>query len=233
MPASSTATAKSTRRIERSRRGACSPPSQPLNAVFNYQSLFGTSLINELKVGYNRPRYDALAFGPSGYDPTQVSLSGTVTSSSLDARGTTGVARSGLLVRATSNASTNGQAYDPHSLSLSDTVTLNRGNHTFKFGGEYPEHRIEIPVSREQRDHVRRDQRVHRQPAAAGRRRPRFAFLHAPAVLRSGIRAGLLARDRPTYPGARPPVRLLLRREGKRRAGATLLHRGERLLDGP
>jgi outer membrane receptor protein involved in Fe transport len=108
-----------------------------LNAVFNYQSLFGTSLINELKVGYNRPKYDALAFGPAGYDPTQVSLSGTVNSSSLDARGTTGVARSGLLVRATSNASTNGQAYDPHSLSLSDTITLNRGNHTFKFGGEY------------------------------------------------------------------------------------------------
>jgi outer membrane receptor protein involved in Fe transport len=109
----------------------------PLNMVFNQQSLFGTNLINELKVGYNRPRYDAVAFGPSGYDPTQVSLSGTVTSSSLDARGTTGVARSGLLVRATSNASTNGQSYDPHSLALSDTITLNRGNHTFKFGGEY------------------------------------------------------------------------------------------------
>jgi hypothetical protein len=110
---------------------------QPLNLVFNHQSLFGTSVINELKVGFNRPRYDAIAFGPAGYDPTQVSLSGTVTSSSLDARGTTGVARSGLLVRATSNASTNGQAYDPHSLSLSDAVTVNRGNHTFKLGGEY------------------------------------------------------------------------------------------------
>ena len=110
---------------------------QPMNLVFNYQSLFATSVINELKVGFNRPRYDAIAFGPSGYDPTQVSLSGTVTSSSLDARGTTGVARSGLLVRATSNASTNGQAYDPHSLSLSDAITMNRGNHTFKLGGEY------------------------------------------------------------------------------------------------
>ncbi len=79
--------------------------------VANHQSLFGTSLINELKVGFNRPKYDAVAFGPSGYDPTQVSLSGTVTSQSIDARGTTGIARSGLLVRATSNASTNGQLY--------------------------------------------------------------------------------------------------------------------------
>jgi hypothetical protein len=110
---------------------------QPLNFVTNYQSIIGTSVINELKLGINRPRYDALAFGPSGYDPTQVSLSGTVTSQSIDARGTTGIARSGLLVRATSNASTNGQAYDPHSISLSDALTMTRGPHTFKVGGEY------------------------------------------------------------------------------------------------
>jgi hypothetical protein len=110
---------------------------QPLNFVTNYQSIVGTSVINELKLGVNRPRYDALAFGPSGYDPTQVSLSGTVTSQSIDARGTTGIARSGLLVRATSNASTNGQAYDPHSISLSDALTMTKGPHTFKVGGEY------------------------------------------------------------------------------------------------
>jgi hypothetical protein len=110
---------------------------QPMNFVTNYQSVFGTSVINEIKVGFNRPRYDALAFGPSGYDPTQVSLSGTVTSQSVDARGSTGIARSGLLVRATSNASTNGQAYDPRSISLSDALTVTRGAHTFKTGGEY------------------------------------------------------------------------------------------------
>ena len=28
---------------------------QPLNVVFNHQSIFGTSVINELKVGFNRP----------------------------------------------------------------------------------------------------------------------------------------------------------------------------------
>ena len=110
---------------------------QPINLVANHQSIFGTSVINELKMGYNRPKYDALAFGPSGYDPVQVSLSGTVTSQSADARGTTGVARSGLLVRATSNASTNGQAYNPHSLSLANALTMTRGAHSLKFGGEY------------------------------------------------------------------------------------------------
>jgi hypothetical protein len=110
---------------------------QPLNVVANHQTVFGSNVVNELKVGYNRPKYDAVAFGPAGYDPIQVSLSGTVTSQSADARGATGVARSGLLVRATSNASTNGQIYNPHSLSLNNALTWTRGTHTMKFGGEY------------------------------------------------------------------------------------------------
>jgi hypothetical protein len=110
---------------------------EPMNIVLNHQSVIGSRTINELKVGYNRPKYDAVAFGPAGYDPTQVSLSGTVTSQSVDARGSTGIARSGLLVRATSNASTNGQVFDPRSISLSEALTLNRGPHTLKFGGEY------------------------------------------------------------------------------------------------
>jgi hypothetical protein len=69
---------------------------QPLNVVLNHQSIIGSRVINELKVGFNRPKYDAVAFGPAGYEPLQVSLSGTVTSQSVDARGSTGVARSGL-----------------------------------------------------------------------------------------------------------------------------------------
>ncbi len=61
-----------------------------------------------------------------------------MTSQSIDARGTTGVARSGLLVRATSNASTNGQSSTtPGRLPSADTVTISRGAHTFKVGGEY------------------------------------------------------------------------------------------------
>ena len=52
-----------------------------------------------------------------------MSLSGTVTSSSIDARGTTGIARSGLLIRATSASSTTGSIFDPRSLSFSDALT--------------------------------------------------------------------------------------------------------------
>ena len=37
---------------------------QPMNFVLNHQAMIGTDMINELRFGYNRPRYDALAFGP-------------------------------------------------------------------------------------------------------------------------------------------------------------------------
>jgi len=113
---------------------------RPQNMVFNYQSLVGRNIVNEAKIGYNKPTTSATAFGGvAGYDPVGVSLSGTVTSSSIDARGTTGIARSGLLIRATSASSTTGSIFEPHSLSFSDAVTWTRGAHTFKFGGEYRE----------------------------------------------------------------------------------------------
>ena len=110
---------------------------QPQNVVGNYQRVFGSSLVNEFKVGLNLPETSATAFGTPGYDPVGVSLSGTVTSQSIDARGSTGIARSGLLIRATSASSTTGSIFDPRSLSFSNASTWSRGAHTVKFGGEY------------------------------------------------------------------------------------------------
>ncbi len=60
-----------------------------------------------------------------------------MTSQSIDARGTTGIARSGLLIRATSASSTIGSIFDPRSLSFSNALTWSKGAHTVKFGGEY------------------------------------------------------------------------------------------------
>ena len=111
---------------------------RPQNVVFNHQALAGRNFVNEFKVGYNRPTTSAEAFGAvAGYDPVGVSLSGTVTSASIDARGTSGIARSGLLIRATSASSTTGSLFEPYSLSFSDALTWTRGAHTFKFGGEF------------------------------------------------------------------------------------------------
>jgi len=111
---------------------------QPQNMMASFQSILGTSLVNEFKVGINKPETSAVAFGATpGYDPVGVSLSGTVTSSSIDARGTTGVARSGLLIRATSASTTTGSVFNPNSLSFTNNLTWTRGAHTMKFGGEY------------------------------------------------------------------------------------------------
>ena len=110
---------------------------QPQNVVGNFQSVYG-KVVNEVKVGYNKPQTSATAFGATpGYDPVGVSLSGTFTSQSLDARGNTGIARSGLLIRASSASSTTGSVFDPRSISLQDTITWTRGTHTFKSGFEY------------------------------------------------------------------------------------------------
>ncbi|MCC7123956.1 MAG: TonB-dependent receptor [Acidobacteria bacterium] len=110
---------------------------RPQNVMGNFQSIIGPNLVNEFKIGYNAPRTSASAFGPAGYDPVGVSLSGSFTSSSIDARGTTGIARSGLLIRATSASSTTGSNFDPMSLSFANTATMTRGAHTFKGGVEY------------------------------------------------------------------------------------------------
>jgi hypothetical protein len=111
---------------------------RPQNVALNYQSFLGTHVVNEFKIGYNKPKMSATAFGAvAGYDPVGVSLSGTITSASIDARGTTGIARSGLLIRASSASSTTGSLFNPYSLSFSDAMTWTKGSHTFKAGGEY------------------------------------------------------------------------------------------------
>ena len=111
---------------------------RPQNFVANFQSIMGGNVVNEFKVGYNGPQTSANAFSnEANYDPVGVALSGTFTSSSIDARGNTGVARSGLLIRATSASTTTGSNFDPRSISLNNATTWTRGRHTLKGGFEY------------------------------------------------------------------------------------------------
>jgi hypothetical protein len=110
---------------------------RPQNFIGSWQSIVRPTVVNELKIGYNRPETAAVAFGPAGYPSEQVSLSGAVGSSSIDGRGTTGIARSGLQLRATSAAQGAGSLFEPASFSFTDAITMTRGTHTFKAGGEY------------------------------------------------------------------------------------------------
>ena len=68
-PACSTATATSTRRIAPSRRAACSPRSSRSTPSSITSRSSARSVINEVRVGYNRPRYDAIAFGTARLRP--------------------------------------------------------------------------------------------------------------------------------------------------------------------
>ena len=110
---------------------------KPQNFVANWQSIVRPTVVNEFKFGYNRPETSAVAFGTAGYPAEQVSLSGAVGSSSIDGRGTTGIARSGLQLRATSAAQGGGSLFEPTSVSLANAITMTRGSHTLKAGGEY------------------------------------------------------------------------------------------------
>ena len=151
------------------------------------------------------------------------------TSSSIDARGTTGIARSGLLIRATSASSTTGSNFDPRSLAFSNATTLTRGPHTFKSGLEYRTHLVEVPVPRQQRAVLQQHHRVHRQPPEPVRLDRRLPVLRAAAVLLDRLPAGLVARGRQAHPRAGPALRLLLGREGGERPAQAVLRRGERL----
>lgn len=106
------------------------------NSLVSLQSVH-RGIASEVKLGFNQPHADATAVGPADYDPVGVSLSGTVTSGSIDARGTTGIARSGLLIRASSASSTTGSVFRPQSLTVQPVMTTQRGSHTLKLGGEY------------------------------------------------------------------------------------------------
>ena len=111
---------------------------QPQNFVGNFQSIFGANAGERVQGRASTcPRPARRRSALPGYDPTGVSLSGSFTSSSIDARGTTGIARSGLLIRATSASSTTGSNFDPRSLAFSNATTMTRGPHTFKGGVEY------------------------------------------------------------------------------------------------
>lgn len=113
----------------------------PQNAVAAFQSVIGSSFINEFKVGYNgaRTRINGSAPTVGGLDFSNIilNISGSVANTGIAGQGTSsGISIPGGLVRANSATNGRGQPYTPYSLGFIDSFNWIKGNHNAKFGGE-------------------------------------------------------------------------------------------------
>ena len=114
---------------------------EPTNAIFNLQGTFGNGLLNEFKVGYNGPVANVTGIAPTvpGVDMSNlaISLTGSVANTGIAGQSaSSGIVVPGGLVRANSATNGRGLIYDPFSIAFSDSVSLVRGNHLGKIGGD-------------------------------------------------------------------------------------------------
>src|SRR4051812_30685951 len=114
---------------------------KPQNAVVALQGILSGTTLNELKVGYNSADTAIEGRAPTvnGIDLSQISvnLSGSVANSGIAGQGaSSGIAVPGGLLRQNSAANGRGTPYTPYSLSVIDALTMTRGTHNLKFGGE-------------------------------------------------------------------------------------------------
>jgi hypothetical protein len=113
----------------------------PQNAVFSWQKVFTSNLLNEFRVGYNEAltRINGQAPTVNGFDLSAVTIniSGSVANSGIAGQGSSsGISIPGGLVRTNSATNGRGQPYTPYSIGFIDSLNWTKGNHNLKFGGE-------------------------------------------------------------------------------------------------
>ena len=113
----------------------------PQNGVIAFQSLLSSSMINEVKFGYNSALTRGFGVAPvvNGIDTSAltISLTGSIANTGIAGQASsTGVAVAGGLVRLNSQANGRGAPYTPYTLSFVDNLSWIHGKHAFKFGGE-------------------------------------------------------------------------------------------------
>jgi len=116
--------------------------SWPQNGVIALQSMISPTMVNEAKVGYNGALTRGFGSAPvlaNGIDPSNltISLTGNIANTGIAGQASsTGVATAGGLVRLNSQANGRGAPYTPWTISFIDNLSVYRGKHNMKFGGE-------------------------------------------------------------------------------------------------
>lgn len=123
----------------------------PDNFVASLTQVYGTSIINETKFGLNRAPTDLTTVVPgvtglNGFDLglTSLRVTGNITSPGVNGGAPTGFTEPGGLTRQSSAANGRAQPIRPRSLSFIDNLSWTKGNHNFKFGGEYRDIKVEF-----------------------------------------------------------------------------------------
>ena len=116
----------------------------PVNFVATLNQVYGTSIINETKIGVNRAPTDLGTVVPNipglnGLDlsSTSLRLTGNIVSPGVNGGAPTGFSEPGGLTRQSSAGNGRSQPIRPTSISVINNLSFTKGNHTFKVGGEY------------------------------------------------------------------------------------------------
>jgi hypothetical protein len=115
----------------------------PDNFVASLTQVYGTNIINESKFGFNRAPTDLLTVVPSisglnGLDLslTSLRLTGNIVSPGVNGGAATGFTEPGGLTRQSSAGNGRAQPIRPATYSFINNLSVTRGNHNMKFGGE-------------------------------------------------------------------------------------------------
>jgi hypothetical protein len=114
----------------------------PQNAIIALNGAFTPRVFNEVKVGFNEALTRVFGTAPTvnGIDMSMITIntSGSIANTGIAGQGgSTGLAVPGGLIRGTSAFNGTGFPYTPYTLSFIDNLNWVKGNHSFKFGGEF------------------------------------------------------------------------------------------------
>jgi hypothetical protein len=119
---------------------------KPDNAVLSFNSVFGTSMVNEAKIGLNRaPTTLAVIPGVAGLEGIGINVSGSIVQPGVNGGAPSGVAAPGGITRQSSAGNGRGSDYRGKSYSFVDNLSYILGRHQIKSGFEF--RAIRVPMN--------------------------------------------------------------------------------------